>query len=115
METCSFCEESFKGYAPLVLRIVKSGGDILVYAQNTSKNIILIKRLLVCINYEYGSVVLFVREGGYYDFYIGGERLEQGATHLKFKISAPTAISARAEAEYIEITSRSVSCLSKFV
>ncbi len=114
MESCTYCEESFKGYAPLVLRIYKSGGDILVYAQNNTRNIILIKRLILCINYEYHSTLIYVREGGFYDFYIGGERLEQGTTQLKFKISAPTSISARAEAEYIEITSRSVSCVSKF-
>ncbi len=114
MESCTFCEENFKGYSPLILRIYKSGNDILVYAQNNTKNIILIKRLILCINYEYHSTLIYVREGGFFDFYIGGERLEQGTTQLKFRISAPSALSARVEAEYVEVTSRSTSCLCKF-
>lgn len=107
MADCTYCQ-SFDGYAPLKLSVQKSGNNVLLYAQNQSKNIILIKRALLCIEYNGGSITLYIREGGSFDFFIGGERLEQGSTHLKFKISAASAVNARAEAEYIEITGRYV-------
>ena len=114
MEKCTHCEQTFKGYAPLVLTVNKSGADILVYAKNNSPNILLIKRMLLCLQYTYGYSVLYIREGGFFDFFIGGERLEQGMSHLKFRISSSNAQKAQAEAEYIEAIGRSVSCVSEF-
>ena len=108
MADCTYCPQSFEGYAPLKLSVQQSGNDVLLYARNQSKNIILIKRALLCIESNGGTTILYIRDGGSFDFYIGGERLEQGSTHLKFKISAPNAVNAQAEAEYIEITGRSV-------
>lgn len=114
MERCTTCEQFFRGYASLLLTVTKSGDEVLVYAANKCPNIIIIKRMLLCLQYNWGYSVLYIREGGFFDFYVGGERLEQGWTHLKFRISSPSAQKAQAEAEYIEITGRSVSCLADF-
>lgn len=109
MSECAYCESTFHGYASLKMTVTKSGNDVLVYARNQGKNIILIKRALLCIEYNGSATILYIREGGYFDFYIGGERVEQGLTQLKFRINAPNAVRAQVEAEYIEITGRSVS------
>lgn len=116
MEQCTVCENIFKGYTPLVLTVKKSGNEILVYAKNNGQNILFIKRMLLCLEYNSGYSVLYIREGGYFDFVVGGERVEQNLSQLKFRftISAPGPQKAQAEAEYIEATGRSVSCVYEF-
>lgn len=88
---------------PLSLSVFKSGDNVLVYASNSGPDIVLIERMILEINQSHW---IFIREGGYFDFYIGGGRLEQGLTHLKFKIKYPTATKAKATAEFIEVTER---------
>jgi len=114
MEQRTVWEQVFKSYAPLILTVEKSGDEIRVYAKNNGPNIILIKRLILCIEYAQENQTLYIRQGGPLDLLAGGERLEQGATHLKFKISAPDAQRAQAEAEYIDVTGRSMSSVSDF-
>ncbi len=114
MEQCTVCEQMFKSYAPLILTVKKSGDEILVYAKNNSPNILLIKRLMLCLEYAQDLHVLYVRQGGYFDLLTGGERLEQSLSQLKFRISVPIPQRAQAEAEYIEVTGRSMSCVSDF-
>jgi hypothetical protein len=108
MNACSPCMESLSDYSPLVIYLVESGGNILVYAQNKGKNIVVIKRLLLCREWSSGwQTINYLREA---DFIVGGEAIEQGLTQLKYSASGTGAVSARAYAEYIEITGRSVSC-----
>ncbi len=114
MEQCTTCETAFRSNAPLILRVSKPGNDVQVHAQNNGQNILIIKRMKLCLEYVSGSSMLYIREGGFFDFYIGGERLEQGLAHMKFRIASPAALRGQAEAEYIEITGRSQSCLSEF-
>lgn len=105
----------FDSYSPLKLSVVKSGDYVRVYAQNIGKNIIIIKRMCLWGESAGGSqIVVSVREGGLLDFYVGGERLEQGLSQLKFEIAWPHVVRARAGAEYIEVTGRSTSEYASF-
>jgi hypothetical protein len=108
MYGCTPCEESFSNYSPLTIYLQKSGSNILVYAKNNGRNIVLIKRLLLCREWSGGGrTINYLRES---DFIVGGERIEQGSTQLKYSASGSGAVSAKAYAEYIEITGRSQSC-----
>jgi hypothetical protein len=108
MNGCTPCEESLSYSSPLIIYLVESGGNILVYARNNGRNIVVIKRLLLCREWSSGGrTINYLREP---DFIVGGERVEQGLTQLKYSASGTGAVSARAHAEYIEITGRSLSC-----
>lgn len=110
MEACTRCEQSLRP-SSLELTVTRSGTDVLVYAANRGMNILILKRMVLCLEGSGGSMsLLYIREGGYFDYYVGGERLEQGLTHLKFRTSAGSAQSARVRAEYFEVTGRSLSC-----
>ena len=108
MNGCTAFEEDLNHYSPLTLRLVKSGGDILVYANNYGQNIVVIKRLLLCREWSGGGrTINYLREP---DFIVGGEKVEQNSGQLKYRASAAGVVKARAQAEYIEITGRSLSC-----
>lgn len=109
MELCTPCDTDFQSYAPLILTIKPQGSDILVYAQNTGKHIIFIKRMILCLRWDPSPsrTLLYLREP---DFVVGGERLEPATTQLKYQISAAQAVGAQVEAEYVEATGRAVSC-----
>lgn len=110
------CPNPFQGLEPLTVSVTKSGGgEVLVYAKNNSRSIIFIKRMLLRMEWGGGgATTLYIREGGFFDFFIGGERLEQGTTHLKFRTGPNSAVRGEASAEYIEATSRSRSELNEF-
>ena len=108
MNGCTPCEESLSIYSPITIYLVKSGDDILVYAKNNGRNIIFIKRLLLCREWSGGGrTINYLRES---DFIVGGERVEQGLTQLKYRANGVNVVSAQAIAEYTEITGRSLSC-----
>ena len=108
MNGCTPCEESLSSLCPLTIHLVEFGGDILVYARNNGRNIVVIKRLLLCREWSGGGQTInYLREP---DFIVGGERVEQGLTQLKYRASGTGTVSASARAEYIEITGRSLSC-----
>lgn len=110
MESCTPCEESFKGGHPLRLSIAKSGSDFLVYAQNVGKNLIFIRRIVVCRKFDGGMSLNIFRDETGPGFVVGGARIEPGLSQLKVKLSAGSAASARAQAEYYEVTSRAMTC-----
>ena len=111
MNGCTPCEESLYSSSPLTISLMEFGGDILVYARNNGRNIVLIKRLVLCRKWPGGQTINYLREP---DFIVGGERVEQGLLQLKYRASGTGVVSARAKAEYIEITGRSLSCELSF-
>lgn len=114
MQECSHCQSFIEDYAPLKLTVKKLGDEVWVYAENKGKHIILIKRMLLCGEFDNGYSMVYIREGGGFDFEIGGARLEQGSMHLKFRINWPNVLRAQAEAEYIEIIGRCRSECTQF-
>jgi hypothetical protein len=105
-ETCTGCETTFRSYAPLIMSVVYSAGEVLVYAQNAGKNIVILKRVLLCIEYSSGGrTTLFIR-----NFTVGGDTVEQGSTQLKYRVTVSNVARIQAEAEYFEASGRNVSC-----
>lgn len=113
MEECTTCETSFKDGRPLEMEVSDSASDLLIYATNTGKNIILIRRIIVCRNWPSGGRTLTYHRdtsSGTFGFQIGGARIEPGTSQLKVRISKGSAISAQAQAEYYEVPCRETSC-----
>ncbi|NTW88962.1 MAG: hypothetical protein HGB26_07550 [Desulfobulbaceae bacterium] len=106
--SCDFCGSTFDSYQPLQITIQKSGDELLLYAKNQSKNIISTSRMLLCLRYDTSTTVLYLRPDSSYQKLTTRE-IEQGTMLLQYRIKT-TAKSAQAEAEYVEISGRSVSC-----
>ena len=105
---CDFCTNTFNGYQPLLVTILRSGSNVLLYAGNQSRNIISISRMLLCLRSPSFTVILYLRP----DFpfgSIGSGKIEQGTNALVYQVNS-SAASAQAEAEYVESDGRSVSC-----
>jgi len=47
MTDCQNIQAGFEGYAPLKLEVMKRTNDVLIYAGNQSKSIILVKRIIL--------------------------------------------------------------------
>ena len=102
------CETSitgFEGYTPLKLSIVKSGANILIYAENKSKSIIHVKRIIICGQWDSGATFLYRRKS---DFEIS-DQIEQGTAYLMCSVNWSNVKKVQAEAEYIEFTGRALS------
>lgn len=105
-ESCTGCEPTFRSYAPLIVSVTYSSGEVLVYAQNPGRNIVILKRILLCIEYTSGArTILFIR-----NFTVGGDTVEQGSTQLKYRVAVSNVARIQAEAEYFEASGRNVSC-----
>ena len=106
---CDYCGNTFNSYQPLLITLQRSGGDVLLYTANQSRSIISISRILLCLRYASGgTTILYLRP----DFPIqtlGRREVEQGMTVLQYQATS-SANSTQAEAEYVEIAGRSVSC-----
>ena len=107
---CETCQAGFEGYAPLKLSIIKSGANVLIYAENKSKSIIHIKRIILCGEWDSGTTFLYRRKS---DFIVS-DQIEQGTTYLMFSVNWPSVKKVQAEAEYIEFTGRSSSKCVQF-
>jgi hypothetical protein len=96
----------------LRLSIVESvdGNDYLVYAQNTGKNILFIRRIVVYRQQPFGSSMNYFRDDGTPGFEVGGARLEPGLTQLKVRLTKGSSLNAQAQAEYHELSCRELSC-----
>ena len=65
--------------------------------------------MLLCFELGGSTLTWFIRDGGFFDFEIGGERIEPGLTQLKFRRAIPDSGTAMAQAEYLEVTERALS------
>src|ERR1700740_2379573 len=45
---CNRCETNFQGYQSVVVSILQQGANRLVYVQNQGRNIVMIRRILLC-------------------------------------------------------------------
>jgi hypothetical protein len=105
---CNACETTFQGTQSLVVTVSKSGTSALLYLGNQGRNILLIRRILLCG----GGTVLYLRappDG--ISWVYPSTYLEPGLTALYYNwtgLAAGTIV--QAQAEYIEIEGRSRSC-----
>jgi hypothetical protein len=45
---CNACETGFQGYQAIVVTVQKSGNNALLYVGNQGRNIVLLRRILLC-------------------------------------------------------------------
>lgn len=109
---CNTCETNFQGSQSIVVSILKSGANALLYVQNQGRNIVLIRRILLCYappGGGYGVLYLRAAPDGISWTY-PSTYLEPGITALYYTLTPPTGSVVQAHAEYIEIEGRSRSC-----
>jgi hypothetical protein len=110
---CNACETTFQGSQTLLVTVNKSGSNATLWLQNQGRNIVLVRRILLCTQYP---------SGGYSVLYLRAPPDPIGwsypSTYLEPGIGATyytlTGLSAgaivQAQAEYIEIEGRARSC-----
>ena len=110
---CNACEISFQSYQTLVVSILKSGPNALLYIENQGRNIAYIRRVLICYTAPAGwGGTLYLRPPGQpISWEYPSDTLETGITALFYILSGlPADTLVQAQAEYIEIEGRSRSC-----
>jgi hypothetical protein len=106
---CDFCGSTFNSYQPLLVTIQRSGSNVLLYTGNQSRSIISIWRMLLCLKSSGSTTVLYLRPNFPFQT-LTAQNVEQGTTLLQYQITS-SATSVQAEAEYLEVSGRSVSCV----
>jgi hypothetical protein len=108
---CNSCETNFQGYQSIVVSIVQSGANRLLYVQNQGRNIVLIRRILLCYTTASGWGMLFLRAApDPISWTYPSTYLETGITALYYTLTVAGVQITQAQAEYIEIEGRSRSC-----
>jgi len=111
--TCNSCEISFQGSQTILLSVVTSGANVLLYVQNQGRNIVQFRRVLLCSALPGGgSWILFLRPSpDQISWIYPSAFIEPGLTALLYVLSGASAGSiVQAQAEYMEIDGRSRSC-----
>jgi len=109
---CNPCETSFKSATSVVVSIVKSGTTALVYVQNQGRNIVQLRRILLC--YGAGGTLYLRPPPDSISWSYPSAFLEPGITALFYSFTPPAGSAVQAQAEYIEIEARSRSCSEQF-
>jgi hypothetical protein len=113
---CNSCETGFQSIMSLVLTIQRSGNTARLYLQNAGRNIVLIRRILLCRTDSGSTLTLFLRPppDAITWTYPSGF-LEPGISALYYTMNNVSAGSlVQAQAEYVEIDCRSRSCAESF-
>ncbi|HEX6372558.1 MAG TPA: hypothetical protein VF006_26795 [Longimicrobium sp.] len=108
---CNTCETSFKAATSVVVSIVKSGTTALLYVQNQGRNIVHLRRILLCTT---SGSTFYLRPPPSGISWSGPEYLEPGMMSLYYSFTPPAGSAVQAQAEYIEIDGRSRSCAEQF-
>jgi hypothetical protein len=106
---CNNCEVGFQSTQSLVVTVTRSGSTVTLSMGNQGRNILLIRRVLLCV----GNTVLYLRYPDGITWMYPSTYLEPGLTATYYTVSgvAATAV-AQAQAEYIEIEGRARSCVA---
>jgi hypothetical protein len=107
---CTSCQTSFQNAQPVVISIVKSGANALVFVQNQGRSIVHLRRIILCS----GGSTFFLRPPPAAISWSGPEYLEPGATSQYFSTTPAAGASVEAQVEYVEISGRSRSCIEQF-
>ena len=114
---CNNCEAGFQGYQTVVASVQKSGTTALLYLANQGRNIVQIRRILLCYTSPTGGTgTLYLRPpGDPISWVYPSAFLETGITALYYQLTnvQPGTI-VQAQAEYIEVDGRSRSCPTNF-
>jgi hypothetical protein len=112
---CNNCETNFQSAQSIVVSIQKSGSTALLYVQNQGRNIVMIRRILLCYTSGGGTGILYLRPpNDAISWVYPSAFLEPGLTALYYQLNAQNVQLVQAQAEYIEIEGRSRSCAATF-
>jgi hypothetical protein len=112
---CNACENSFAGYQTIVVSLETSGTTANLYVQNQGRNIVMLRRILLCYTTKSGSGVLYLRPpNDPISWIYPSAFLETGITALYYQLNVSGVTFVQAQAEYIEIEGRSRSCTTTF-
>jgi len=109
---CNICERNFQGYQSVIVSIVKDGLKAHLYVKNQGRNIVMIRRILLCYTTTTGgTTVLYLRAApDAISWTYPSKFLETGLEALYYTLNIPNLKLVEAQAEYIEIDGRSYSC-----
>jgi hypothetical protein len=108
---CNSCESNFQSYQSIVVSIVDSGPNRLIYVQNQGSNIVMIRRILLCYTTPGGWGMLYLRPApDQISWTYPSAFLETGITALYYSLSVSNVKITQAQAEYIEVEGRARSC-----
>lgn len=113
---CNACETNFQGYQSVVVSIQKSGSNAVLFVQNQGRNIVMIRRILLCYTTASGGAgILYLRPpNDAIAWSYPSAFLEPGLTASYYTLNASNVKTVQAQAEYIEIEGRSRSCAVDF-
>ena len=111
---CNTCETGFQTDQSVVVSIVVSGSTARLYVNNQGRNVVLIRRILLCYQRPNGgTTTLYLRaapDGITWTY--PSTYLETGITALYYTLNnLPARTIVQAQAEYTEIDARSRSCV----
>ncbi len=114
MSNCEQLSGRLLEYSPLklVTGYELATNKIFVCGQNNGRNIIYIKRIIICVEKSDGTKNLyFVYKGGAYDLFVtDGKINSQSSSVMLSKIPRPSGTKkVLSQAEYIEVTGRALS------
>ena len=113
--TCNPCENNFQDYQSVVVSIQKSGSTANLYVQNQGRNIVMIRRILLCYTVANGWGMLYLRPpNDPISWIYPSAFLETEITALYYQLNETNVQIVQAQAEYIEIEGRSRSCATTF-
>ena len=109
---CNNCETNFQVAQTVVVSIVRSGANTLLYLQNQGRNIVNLRRILICSTGGGGTTTLYLRPApDAISWSYSSAFLEPGLTALFYTWGGiPAGRIVQAQAEYVELEGRSRSC-----
>lgn len=110
---CNSCETGFQDSQAIVVSIVKSGTNALLYVKNQGRNTVLLQRILLCrTGGSGGTTTIFLRVSpNPISWSRSSAYLESGTEALFYTWgNVPAGTIVQAQAEYVEIEGRSCSC-----
>lgn len=113
---CNNCETSFQGTQTLVVSVSKSGTSALLYVGNQGRNIVHLRRIILCMTSSGGQTLLFLRPPpSGISWTYPSDYIEPGLTALYYIWNnIPAGAIVQAQAEYVEFEARSRSCPANF-
>lgn len=113
--SCSQCETAFQDAQSVVVTIMKSGPDALLYVRNQGRHIVHLRRIVVCYATPGSAGFFFLRPpGDAVPWLYPSAFLEQGGSALFYKFTPPDRATVEAQAEFVELSGRSRSCAVTF-
>jgi hypothetical protein len=106
------CETTFQGSQTLVVSVASSGTSAFLTIGNQGRNIVLIRRILLCATHAGASTVLYLRAPpDAISWMYPSTYLEPGITATFYRWNNLAAgLIVQAQAEFVEIEGRSRSC-----